>query len=90
MFTLTRSPLTYGMVGHLKTVLILAGGYLIFDDNLNRKQTFGILLTLFGLLFYTFAKQRECSDVSSRTTNTQDNLAIECQADNKDSIVSVK
>jgi len=47
------------MIGHMKTVSILVGGFLLFQDNLNYKQFVGILLTLFGLFAYTFAKMRE-------------------------------
>ena len=47
------------MIGHLKTISILVGGFLIFQDNLNIKQFFGILLTLFGLFSYTFVRMRE-------------------------------
>jgi len=47
------------MIGHMKTVSILVGGFLIFQDNLNFKQFIGICLTLFGLFSYTFVRLRE-------------------------------
>jgi solute carrier family 35 protein E3 len=47
------------MIGHMKTVSILVGGFLLFQDSLNYKQFIGILLTLFGLFSYTFVKMRE-------------------------------
>ncbi len=43
----------------MKTVSILVGGFLIFQDNLNFKQFIGICLTLFGLFSYTFVRLRE-------------------------------
>lgn len=54
-----RSALTYNMIGHMKTVSILVGGFLLFQDSLNFKQFLGILLTLFGLFSYTFVRMRE-------------------------------
>ncbi|CAF0886902.1 unnamed protein product [Adineta steineri] len=53
------SPLTYNMIGHMKTVSILVGGLLLFQDTLNFKQFTGIMLTLFGLFAYTFVRMRE-------------------------------
>jgi solute carrier family 35 protein E3 len=47
------------MIGHMKTVSILVGGFLLFQDHLNFKQFIGILLTLFGLFAYTFVRMRE-------------------------------
>ncbi len=72
------------MVGHLKTVSILAGGYLIFKDSLNLKQLFGILLTVFGLLFYTFAKLRELPKLASQQDKVQYNLCMRSQMGTQD------
>ncbi len=47
------------MIGHTKTISILLGGFLLFQDDLNFKQFIGILLTLFGLFSYTFIKMSE-------------------------------
>ncbi|UJR14021.1 hypothetical protein I4U23_001020 [Adineta vaga] len=53
------SALTYNMIGHMKTVSILVGGFILFEDSLNIKQFLGILLTLFGLFSYTFVRMHE-------------------------------
>ncbi|UJR27816.1 hypothetical protein I4U23_009085 [Adineta vaga] len=53
------SALTYNMIGHLKTVSILLGGFILFQESLNFKQFLGILLTLFGLFSYTLIRMRE-------------------------------
>ncbi len=47
------------MIGHMKTISILVGGFLLFQDHLNFKQFIGILLTLSGLFSYTFVRMRE-------------------------------
>ena len=59
VFMIYSSALTYNMMGHMKTLSILVGGYILFQDNLNFKQFVGILLILFGLFSYTFVKMRE-------------------------------
>jgi len=64
------SALTYNMIGHMKTVSILVGGFMLFHDNLNFKQFIGILLTLFGLFTYTFAKMQEQGQLPCKRWNT--------------------
>ncbi len=90
MIFIFRSPLTYGMVGHLKTISILAGGYLLFKDSLNIKQLFGILLTLFGLVFYTFVKIKEFSKLESQLDTDSNNSDTKSQLNLQDVSISVK
>lgn len=66
---LFRSALTYNMIGHMKTVSILIGGVVIFQDILNSKQLFGILLTLFGLFAYTFVRMGEQNQLPCKRWN---------------------
>lgn len=40
------SALTYNVVGHLKTVLILTGGCLLFGDEMGYKKLSGIGVTM--------------------------------------------
>ncbi|CAF5216010.1 unnamed protein product, partial [Rotaria magnacalcarata] len=68
------SALTYNMIGHMKTVSILVGGFLIFKDNLNFKQLLGILLTLSGLFSYTFVKMGEQNQLPCKKWNTTPKL----------------
>ncbi|CAF0909372.1 unnamed protein product [Rotaria sordida] len=63
------SALTYNMIGHMKTVSILVGGYILFKDNLNVKQFIGILLTLSGLFTYTFVKMSEQNQLPCKRWN---------------------
>lgn len=58
-FVIFRSALTYNMIGHMKTISILLGGFILFHEYLNIKQFMGILLTLFGLFSYTLVRMRE-------------------------------
>lgn len=64
------SALTYNMIGHLKTISILVGGFLLFQDNLNFKQFIGILLTIFGLFSYTFVRMGEQNQLPCTRWNT--------------------
>jgi solute carrier family 35 protein E3 len=57
------------MIGHMKTVSILVGGFVIFKDSLNFKQFIGILLTLFGLFAYTFVKMGEQNQLPCKRWN---------------------
>ena len=50
------SPLTYNIVGHLKTVSILASGVVFFGETINTKQAAGIGLALAGIAAYTNIK----------------------------------
>lgn len=50
------SSLTYNMVGHLKTVLILSGGCVLFGDALSFGQAIGIGLAMTGVALYTYGQ----------------------------------
>eukprot|EP00873_Tetraselmis_striata_P004911 jgi/Tetstr1/425175/TSEL_015636.t1 len=53
------SSLTYNVVGHIKTVIIIAGGVLLFDETLPPKKVYGLLLSLLGIIAYSVIKVRE-------------------------------
>jgi len=50
------SPLTYNIVGHLKTVSILTMGVLLFGDSMSMKKFFGICFALTGVIWYSIQK----------------------------------
>jgi solute carrier family 35 protein E3 len=45
------SSLTYNVVGHVKTVLILSGGVLFFGDSMPAKKLGGILVAMLGIVW---------------------------------------
>ena len=47
------SSLTFNIVGHLKTVTILAGGCLLFGDTLSLSTVAGIVISLIGIMLYS-------------------------------------
>lgn len=55
------SSLTYNVVGHVKTVIILTGGVIIFGDVMSGKKILGILLSMTGIVWYSHIKLRESS-----------------------------
>ncbi|XP_067928239.1 solute carrier family 35 member E3-like [Watersipora subatra] len=55
----STSPLTYNMAGHLKFCLIACGGFLIFHELPTLYQLLGIILTISGVLAYTYIKLEE-------------------------------
>jgi len=50
------SPVTYNVVGHFKTCVVLAGGFIIFNYPIILRNIGGIVLTLFGVFLYTYFK----------------------------------
>lgn len=58
------SAVTYNVVGHLKLMLVLVGGFLVFQDPIHTEQAIGIVLTLAGVLLYTYIKLKETPDAT--------------------------
>jgi solute carrier family 35, member E3 len=52
------SPITYNVIGHLKSCLIILGGFVIFKYPPQEKQIVGIALTLVGIFWYTYLKNK--------------------------------
>lgn len=45
------SSLTYNVVGHVKTVLILSGGVMFFGDTMPPKKMAGIMAAMGGIIW---------------------------------------
>lgn len=45
------SSLTYNVVGHLKTVIILTGGCLFFGDEMPPKKLLGVSVAMGGIVW---------------------------------------
>eukprot|EP00882_Tetradesmus_deserticola_P010725 GHRQ01011326.1.p1 GENE.GHRQ01011326.1~~GHRQ01011326.1.p1 ORF type:complete len:302 (+),score=107.75 GHRQ01011326.1:144-1049(+) len=50
------SSLTYNVVGHLKTVIILTGGCMFFGDEMPPKKLLGVGVAMAGIVWYTQLK----------------------------------
>jgi len=58
------SSLTYNVVGHIKTVIILTGGVVFFGDSMSGKKFLGILFAMGGIVWYSMIKLRESRNSS--------------------------
>lgn len=63
------SPVTYQVLGHLKTCLVLAFGYVLLHDPFSWRNVFGILVALVGMILYSYfcsiESQQKASEVSA-------------------------
>lgn len=48
------SPVTYQVLGHLKTCLVLAFGYIIVQDPFSWRNILGILVAMVGMIMYSY------------------------------------
>ncbi len=46
-------------MGHLKTVVILAGGFVLFDEAMPPKKLAGVLCALAGIIWYSGLKMQQ-------------------------------
>ena len=53
------SAVTYQVVGHLKTVIILGGGYFFFDHETSGKVFLGGFVAMLGCIAYGVVKNRD-------------------------------
>jgi solute carrier family 35 protein E3 len=52
------SPVTYNVLGHFKLTVILSMGFVVFGAPLDYRNVCGILVTLWGVLWYTHLKMQ--------------------------------
>ncbi|KAI0512015.1 hypothetical protein KFK09_012649 [Dendrobium nobile] len=61
------SPVTYQVLGHLKTCLVLAFGYVLFRDPFSWRNIFGISVAVVGMVLYSYhcaiENQQKASEV---------------------------
>ncbi|KAL6899437.1 hypothetical protein ACP4OV_006095 [Aristida adscensionis] len=55
----TTSPVTYQVLGHLKTCLVLSFGYTLLHDPFTFRNILGILVAIFGMALYSYFSVRE-------------------------------
>ncbi|CAL9176510.1 unnamed protein product [Musa hybrid cultivar] len=70
------SPVTYQVLGHLKTCLVLAFGYVLLHDPFSWRNIFGILVAIVGMVFYsyfcTIEGQQKAHEASSHVLQVKD------------------
>lgn len=57
------SSLTYNIVGHIKTVLILSGGFLFFGDSMSNEKLLGVALAMSGIVWYSMLTMQQAAAV---------------------------
>lgn len=70
----TTSPVTYQVLGHLKTCLILSFGYVLLKDPFTLRNLAGILIAIFGMGLYSFfsvSESRKKTEGATLPVNTQ-------------------
>ncbi|KAL6903699.1 hypothetical protein ACP4OV_004512 [Aristida adscensionis] len=67
----TTSPVTYQVLGHLKTCLVLSFGYTLLHDPFTLRNILGILIAIFGMALYSYFSVRE-----SKKKSTSDALPV--------------
>jgi solute carrier family 35 protein E3 len=55
----STSPLTYQVLGHLKTILIIIIGFVLFNKAVDMRNVIGITIAMAGVIAYTELKRRE-------------------------------
>lgn len=63
------SPVTYQVLGHLKTCLVLGFGYTLLHDPFTERNIIGILVAMLGMGLYSFFctqdnKKKQSTDLS--------------------------
>lgn len=53
------SPVTYQVLGHLKTCLVLAFGYVLLHDPFSWRNILGILIAVVGMVLYSYFCTRD-------------------------------
>ena len=65
------SPVTYQVLGHLKTCLVLAFGYVLLKDPFNWRNILGIMVAVIGMVVYSYFCSIETQQKASETSSTQ-------------------
>ncbi|KAF2557626.1 hypothetical protein F2Q68_00012991 [Brassica cretica] len=65
------SPVTYQVLGHLKTCLVLAFGYVLLKDPFNWRNILGIMVAVIGMVVYSYFCSIETQQKATETSSTQ-------------------
>lgn len=81
------SPVTYQVLGHLKTCLVLTFGYVLLHDPFSWRNILGIFVAMIGMVSYsyycTLQTQQKPSEASSQMSQVYGSIfihtAIKCK-----------
>ncbi|KAL3752505.1 hypothetical protein ACJRO7_013203 [Eucalyptus globulus] len=70
------SPVTYQVLGHLKTCLVLAFGYVLLHDPFSWRNILGILIAIVGMVLYSYyctvETQQKANEASAQLTQPKE------------------
>ncbi|GFZ01741.1 nucleotide/sugar transporter family protein [Actinidia rufa] len=70
------SPVTYQVLGHLKTCLVLAFGYSLLHDPFSWRNIIGILVAVVGMILYSYCctleSQQKGSEASAQLSQAKE------------------
>ncbi|XP_027091241.1 UDP-xylose transporter 3 [Coffea eugenioides] len=71
------SPVTYQVLGHLKTCLVLAFGYVLLRDPFSWRNILGILIAVVGMVVYSYycttESQQKASEAAAQLAQAKEN-----------------
>ncbi|KAK9279109.1 hypothetical protein L1049_012784 [Liquidambar formosana] len=80
------SPVTYQVLGHLKTCLVLAFGYILLRDPFSWRNILGILIAVVGMVVYSYyctrESQQKAVEASTQLSQVLYNLSFLCIYEN--------
>ncbi|OIV98055.1 hypothetical protein TanjilG_09548 [Lupinus angustifolius] len=80
------SPVTYQVLGHLKTCFVLAFGYIIVRDPFSWRNILGILVAMVGMLLYSYY----CTQESQQKTAEATSQASQAREGESDPLINVE
>ncbi|XP_057488056.1 UDP-xylose transporter 3 isoform X1 [Actinidia eriantha] len=75
------SPVTYQVLGHLKTCLVLAFGYVLLHDPFSWRNILGILIAVVGMVLYSYCCSLESQQKASEASTQLSQKAKESESD---------
>ncbi|KAH7537659.1 UDP-xylose transporter 3 [Ziziphus jujuba] len=80
------SPVTYQVLGHLKTCLVLAFGYILLHDPFNWRNILGIAIALVGMVLYSYF----CTHESQKKATEGATQSLQAREGESDPLVTVE
>lgn len=75
------SPVTYQVLGHLKTCLVLAFGYILLHDPFSWRNILGILVAVVGMVLYSYFCTSESQQKTTAEASSQPSQLKESESD---------
>uniref|UniRef100_M1CZS8 UDP-glucuronic acid/UDP-N-acetylgalactosamine transporter n=1 Tax=Solanum tuberosum TaxID=4113 RepID=M1CZS8_SOLTU len=80
------SPVTYQVLGHLKTCLVLAFGYVLLRDPFSWRNILGIVIAMLGMILYSYC----CSIESQQKSIEAASLLSQVNESETDPLINVE